>query len=201
MIAENTSALIAEHIIQYGRFYENGILVPSVHYRLVENAETYAGEAGIRPTDIYEPFSVINPTMLELDYVKTIARNSPCEFHGMYYVEPMDPPIVDRMRAIVGALIRNFEPAKLMTQGQLFDAIHGDVDLSDYKVLCLPDLVSAPGTISDGLRRSISTMIMTRYIAGQQICFGQITSIGKITNLFGPDIAALIETHYVKVEK
>ncbi len=201
MIAENTSALIAEHIIQYERFYENGILVPSVHHRLVENAEAYAEEAGIRPMDIYEPFSVINPTARELNYVEKIARNSDYDFNGMYYVEPMNPPIVDRMRALVGALIRNFEPAKLMTQGQLFDAIHGDVDLSSYKVLCLPDLISAPGTISDGLRRSISTMIMTRYIAGQQICFGQITSIQKLENLFGPDISALVETHYVKVEK
>jgi len=192
-------SLLGMHVEKHKLFYENGVLDPVVHHRLVENAPEYARIAGIRVADIYEPFSGVCNTNREKEFTSIIARNTSTKIAGMYYTEDMDPPIVDRMRVITGTMLRNFEPARLITQGRLFDLIMDNSELSDFRVICLPDLMHATTSISEGLRRSVSTMFVDRYIEGLQIVLGKIGPLKKIGERFGSDVLEIIDLHYIPV--
>ncbi len=189
------------HAKKFFKFYENGVLKPSVHHRLVENATEYALEAGIKPSDIYGKFSAIDPTHEEILYVSEVARRThDFPLYGLYYVGPQSPPVLDRMLAITGAMVRNFEPSRLLTQGQLFDMIMASFDLSVYRVLCLPDLMNSAGSIGEGLRRAVSTLIISRYAEGLQTCIGRVDNLITVGGVFGQDVSDLIASHYVAVK-
>lgn len=187
------------HVDRYKKFYANEVLKPEVHHRLVVNAEAYADDAGIRVTDIYDKFRRVCKTDAEWTWINVIARNAVPDFSGLYYLSSMDPPIIDRMRALVGACVRNFVRAKLVTQGRLFDMIIDNTELDDYRVLCLPDLMHGSGNVSEGLRRSVSTMFLDRYVAGHQICLGKIGSLKHVETLYGSDVSDCINSHFLAV--
>ncbi len=192
-------SLLDLHKEKFKKFYEGGLLDPAVHYRLIENVEAYADEAGIRVGDVSAPLSPVCNTMEEQSYVRHIAANRGHSLSGMYYQSEMDPPIIDRMRAICGTLIRNFEPAKLIPQGRLFDMIIDNVELDDYKVICLPDLMDDVFSIGDGLRRSVSTLFIDRYINQKQVVLGKIDNLKSVREKFGSQMADIISNKYMKI--
>lgn len=198
----NPETLIELHAKKYARFYATGVMDPKVHWRLVQAADTYAAEAGIRPSDLYIEFKTFCKTADERNYITMVIRHHgmPTEMAGLYYGMDMDPPIIDRYRGIVAALLRHFVASKLIMQGRYFDMVmSGDNEFSDTPVLCLPDLFRGADNLSEGMRRSIASMLLDRYVAGNQVCVGKIPTLKQIDNRFGSDVADLINHHYVKV--
>ena len=54
---ETLSPVLKNHVKKFKPFYENGVLKPEHHHRLVGNADDYAEDAGIMPKDFYRKFS------------------------------------------------------------------------------------------------------------------------------------------------
>lgn len=196
------NSLLSDHLIRFPEWYVEGVLDPETHYRLVENAFEYAREAGCRPKDIYRKLKDTCNTEAEYTFVRELAkhRGKVEEFSGLYYTTDMDPAILDRLRGLTGALVRNFVPVKLLSQGRFFDMIVDGEDFDDYPVLIINDLFRV-GPVSDALRRSISSIIIDRYQLGRQTCFGKILSMNLIMEKYGEDVVQLISENFLEVEK
>ncbi len=191
--------LIDMHVAKFADYYANGVLVPSHHYRLVENIDNYARDAGIRVADIYAPFSAIKPTEVETDYVTHLCktRGKFVEALGMFYNQEMDPLVIDRLRGFAGALLRNHIATKFMTQRRFFDLIIENEDFDEYTVIVLPDIFRHTNGLSDGLCRSTGSVLMERYSEGKHTIVGRIPSWKAIGNKFGEDIVELINSNFM----
>lgn len=197
-----SNSWLEQHTARYPEWYAEQVLVPETHYRLVENAFEYAKDAGCRPLDIRNKLKAVCDTGIERTFVVELARHrgSVTDFSGLYYTGKMDPPILDRLRAITGALVRNFVPVKLLSQGRFFDMIVGGEDFDSYPVLIINDLFR-DGPVSEALRRSISSLIIDRYQLGWQTVFGRIDSLPVISEKYGEDVVDLIVNSFLKVYK
>lgn len=191
--------LIEMHMVKHAGFYETGVLKPEPHYRLVENIDEYARDAGIRVGDICVPFKNCNPTDPERVYVELLVKTGAktVETLGMYYEKEMDPTIHDRSRVIAAAMLRYFIATKVINQRRFFDLIVEGEDFNDYTVLILPDIFRNIAGLSEGLRRSTSSILMERYSEGKHTIVGRITSMKEVANKFGDDVSGMIEQHFM----
>lgn len=190
---------LSEHVKKFAEFYESGVLKPETHHRMLGNIEEYSKQAGIQPMDVAKPFSETCGTKLELDYVLYCIRQEQGTFNGIYYSDHMSPPIMDRHKVFAGTIMRHFRKVKVLSQNLFFSMQHDGFDFTKYHTLCIPDLMTNIATLGDWHRRSISGLVMDRYLDGQQLILGRLASVHSIESVLGFEVVVIIKEHYVKV--
>lgn len=120
--------------------YQNSVLKPEVHARLVSDLDGVAREANI-PAHFVWTSATKWCSDIEQDYLKNLRKHSAMGLHGMVYTgvpSPQDVSVSERMFAITGACLRNFVGAKVMPLHDVLSALK-DEDSPTQRVICVPN--------------------------------------------------------------
>lgn len=148
--------------------YQPGMMLPAVHYRIVEELDRIASEAGISPRDITGHDYAM--TDAERSYLKGFRRATQNNQLGLIYVGRHDPAVVARCRSICGALIRNFISAQLMPREVLVDALFGNSSKPHAALVAVPDFHYADAPVAT--RRALASWLLGRVSRGEQTVLG-----------------------------
>jgi hypothetical protein len=160
--------------------YAAGKLNPATHFRLVEDLERIAREAGVSPRDITgQDYSL---TDVEKKYLIGFKRTHLTGKLGIIYVGQHDPSVLNRSRSIVGALLRNFITARLAPREVLINSLFHNAGKVKADLVAVPDFHYADAPAAT--RRALSSWIMDRVARGQQTVLG-VPNPKVLNELFG----------------
>lgn len=132
-----------------------------VHDRLVDDRAYYARLAGVEEAWLWQPLLPhVGPK--EARWVREYRRLAGRGVRGVLYVGDAGEAAT-RMRAICGALVRNFVDARLRRLGEV---LRGDG--GGCSALFVPDLALGPEGAPDWMRREAAGLLQERVAAGQQ---------------------------------
>jgi hypothetical protein len=178
--------------------YDEHVLDPVKHVGLAADIDFYAERAGIKPHWIWTsalPFL----TKQEVGYLracKTIYENSGCV--GAFYLGADD--VTERMSRMVGALVRGFVDARLLSAQRLIDYVDSG-QLPEATVLFCPNFYSSPefGNFSERRIAALSTVLYERASSGQQTVI-HIDHRKKAMGHFGQRFLSLVDQHMLQFE-
>ena len=160
--------------------YAPGKLKPAVHFRLVEELERIAREAGVSVRDIAgHDYFLTEP---EVEYLKGFNRVRHTGKLGIIYIGQHDPSVLNRSRSIVGALLRNFISARMAPREVLINSLFGSGGTVRGDLVAVPDFHYQDAPVAT--RRALSSWIMDRVSRGQQTVLG-VPNTKVMNDLFG----------------
>lgn len=176
--------------------WENGVLDPTVHARVVMQKDKFAADAGIPAGFIWAKLDEVCPTEDERTWLKRYRLHRKEGYSGLVFLgEGFDPTIEVRMCGIAGALVRNFIRARVMSMEAVFQHMKtGEVPEADC--LLLPTFATAK---ADDRRSSmVSDLLIERWKDPQGqtvVCAPSLEAIAKVYGGFVRDhIAATYRT-------
>jgi hypothetical protein len=125
-----------KHQYVYAHMYEPGVLDPDVHYKLVEDFDHYLSIARVRPEFVINNMDSIGCGEVEQDWVRGIRKHASNRIAGLAFIGSKN--VADRMGAIVGACLRNYIDARIITVQELLRSMK-DGDAEDPTVLLIPN--------------------------------------------------------------
>ena len=181
--------------------YASGVLRKDVHSRLVADLPNVARDASIVPSWIWKPLAKsVGET--ELDYVVKFRQHRADRTGGLCYVGRKPSAAVDdRMSAIVGALIRNFVRARVMTVEQALDM--SEAGGIPHTCIAIPNFFIEKslggGKMADWKLGLLMDLLMQRRIAGQQTLL-YVSDLDAMATEYGSAFSAFVSKHYIAVK-
>lgn len=170
---------------QIGDPFAPGKLCPTVHAALVNELSRFASEAGVSPLDVTGAQYAL--TDFERVYFKRFRRHRAEGTAGLLYIGPADPPVTERMRSSVGALLRNYISARFMPREELVHELWDRKRYPKFDFIAVPDL--SVDNLPEAPKRSVAAWLVRRITRGEQTAVG-VSSKKVLTDLLGSDAAA-----------
>ena len=181
--------------------YASGVLVPTVHDRLVADIDNYARDANIPVRWIWTPLpEVCGPE--EVEWLVGFRSHTAAGFAGLCLIGSnmkIDP--ATRMAAIAGTLTRNFVFARVMMVNDIVTAAL-DGTVPHMSCLLVPNFFVEKGKVTtNGHWRSAALLdaLVTRHLKGLQTVL-YVSSIDDMGMDYGTALKCHIEQHYQIVE-
>lgn len=163
--ASDAEDLLDRHVKRNRDMYESGVLRPAVHHQLVERSAEFAGQAGVRISDLTVPLSDVCTTDVEQEFVRRFRKLSR-DTMGLIYVGDYRPPVMRRMCVMAATFVRNFIDARVRMAEDIVTNQISD-DPFDYgAVLLVPDFAPGGVKLSDMRRRALTTVLVARSNVG-----------------------------------
>jgi len=177
--------------------YEQKVLNPEVHSRLVANLDNYARRASIQPQMILNRMSSFDCTKTEIEYVKGIRRMAEKGVYGLVYSGKETKSVMVRMSGVAGACLRNFVDAKVVTLQEVLASMK-EGSPSDATVLLIPNFFVAKsdgGKIADWHIAELLGLLYARMTKGQQT-FLYVSDFDALRKTYGDPIAEHLKNHF-----
>lgn len=176
--------------------YETKVLDPDVHERLVANIDFYASEAGIPKRMLWTPIAdVCNEA--EIDWLRRFRHLQAKGVAGLVLTGHLEPPPEVRMMAMVGALVRNFINARVMTAQELFRASQSG-DVPEHTAIAVPNFFVSDGENSDmpsWMVAELYSALVDRFKGGRMTIL-YVSGLERLRKKWGPTLADHIEQNY-----
>lgn len=161
--------------------YEGSKLSPEAHSALVDSLSEIARRAGVTPNDVAG--REIHLTDFERDYLLAFRRVADAGECGLVYEGRHDPSVIDRCRSAVGALVRNFIDARLVTREELVSELFAGRRV-DAELVAVPDLHY--DSANAATRRALNSWLTGRAVRRAQTIVA-VPSRRALTESLGPD--------------
>lgn len=159
---------LEHHMRKFAHAYENGILKPEKHNRLVTNSKQYAEAAGIKQSDIWlDPRGIINK--VEWKWLTTWPTHKDNNLAGLVYFGEFTPNVRIRMAAAAGAFLRNSWDARVISLTSLVAEFFNSHTFPENRILLIP---SIPAKMTENTAQNLEAMISDRFGIGQSTVLG-----------------------------
>jgi len=173
-----------------------GILSHEYHERLIADLDRVAEVAGIPKQFVWSKVSEYC-TEPEVAWIKRMRKG---QDHGLAYIGKKSKPISDKMMAIVGACLRNYIDARLMTVQEVLLRLKNDT-MPQPTVLLIPNFSLEKkdgGDIPQWQVSSLLGLLYTRLARGlKTVVF--ISDMNSLSMFYGESFKKHIDSHYTKV--
>lgn len=115
--------------------FDSGLLNREYHDRLLADAVVYCKKAGVPLSALWMPLSHYCLKGQDYEWVKNFRAS---EDGGLLYLGKHSVPVEEKMRAIVGACLRNYTDARIMSAQDVLKKLKTG-DLADPTVLLIPN--------------------------------------------------------------
>jgi hypothetical protein len=176
--------------------FKQKVLDSGRHQRLVMNIEHYASRAGISPHHIWTAArKTFGPA--EIDYLEQSISRAATGVVGAYYVGEND--IVSHMARMVGALVREFVDARMMTVQDIVK-LDEDGEEPDATVLFIPNFYMAHEYGKyDSRKIAVLMDLLYSRAARSQPTVIHLSDKTKAIVTFGKTLPGLLTTRYEKL--
>lgn len=192
---DNVVALQKNHGIPEDVF-SIGILSHEYHERLLSDLDRVVETAGIPKHFVWSKMSEYC-TEPEVAWVKRMRKG---QDHGLAYIGKKNKAIEDKMMAIVGACLRNYIDARLMTVQEVLTRLKNDT-MPQPTVLLIPNFSLEKkdgGDIPQWQVSSLLGLLYTRLARGLKTVI-YISDLNSLSMFYGESFKKHIDSHYTKV--
>ena len=168
--------------------FAHGKLIPGVHNPLVKDLDRFAAEAGVHPR--YVTGADYALTDFERDYLMGFRKAGYSGAAGMVYFGAHAPPVTERMKSAVGALLRNYISARFIMRDELVAELWDNRRTPKADFIAVPDF-SLQG-LPDAPRRAVAAWAVARMARGQQLALG-FADKASFKGTFGDDAGAYMK--------
>lgn len=178
--------------------YATGVLQEAHHSRLVANLDGFARDAGIQPHWIWTPLKQI-VSEAEIEYVRDFRKHKVEGLvQGLVYFRLTSKAEPEKhMSALAGALVRNFIRARVMTVGNVLDAIGAGGEI-EATCLLIPNFhlsKTEGGNIAKWQVQQLYDLLVNRAQRGLQTVV-YTSNLGDLRADYGLAMGRLIENNY-----
>lgn len=159
--------------------FDSGLLSRDYHDRLIADLENIVKRAGVPVSAVWSRLSQLCDADCDYEWVRAMRFS---EDGGMAYIgKPKGASVEDRMRGIVGACLRNYTNARMMTVQDVLARLKSG-DMPDPTLLLIPNFCMDKADGGDIPTWQVSELL------GLLI---ERASMGKKTVLYAPSWTAL----------
>jgi hypothetical protein len=187
---------------ELNKAYESGVLVPSVHSRLVQNMEQFARKANISESHVLYKMSQFSCTKPEIEYVKSIKRQEAEGNYGLVYLGKETKPVLTRMMAVAGACLRNFVDAKVSTIQEVFLDLKNGTPPDEVTVLLIPNFFmnrADGGKVAEWHIADLLGLLYTRMAKGKQT-FVYVSDLTALAKAYGEPMATHLSNNFTAID-
>jgi len=186
-------AFFEEHRERYAQAYASGVLVPEEHYRLVEDLDRVAADAGVLPGDVCSRLSE-RCHEVQVEFVREFRR-----WRGVGLIYEGNWPDLDlEARAMVGALVRNFIPARFVLAEDLVSRLF-DGEEFDHDALFIPDFAEQGARVTAARSQMVGGLIGKRLSGGLKTVLGA-ASMPVVQTGYGDSLRRTLERRFERVQ-
>lgn len=186
------------HMKTYAEYYQTGILNYQKHWRMVQNIEMYAEQAGIPEYFIYNTSEGI---LLSKDvaYLEDFGRQFIKGISGA--VIESNHNFIDRMYSMIGVLTRNFIDSRFITLQDLIKEIKAG-NPPKSKLICIPNFAldkSEGGNVATWEMSNVLSWVLNSHSQGRQIVI-YVETLDYINQQYGGVLRTHIDNHFLELE-
>ena len=191
---------LKDHIAKYGIWYESKVLIPKIHYRLVEDIDNIAHSAGLVPYYLTRSMSELC-TKEEIDWAKKskslVKAKNP--IYGLCYTSLHFNE--ERMFLMAAAFLRNYISVKIMTVQDLIEVCRSG-EAPPETVLFIPNFYLSNDSGGSIPAWQVSMLLGVLY---SRISMGHLTvlyceSFPGLTTSYGSRFSELLTRKFMVIE-
>jgi hypothetical protein len=174
--------------------FDTGLMSRDVHDRLLVNLERIVRKAGVPVQAVFTRLSEFCEKETDYEWVRNL--RSP-EDAGLVYIGKIGVPVDAKMRAIVGACLRNYTDARMMTVQDVIKQCKDDT-MPEPTVLLIPNFCvdkNDGGDIASWDVSNLLGLLISRLQAGQKTVL-HISSWTALEKQYGSSFKEHLEAHY-----
>jgi hypothetical protein len=182
-----------------GPWWQTGVLDKKVHAPLIQSRQKVATRAGLGERHMHWIWDELPDSVGtgERDWMKTVIARQERPRMGFVF-EGKEKPALEIMRAMTGALVRNFKDARIMPVSQIVQTVFDREDV-EATVLFLPD-ACVPEVIhglQPNARSAVVQLIADRIRQREPVCFYAPSETAIVQSL-GDRIRDLMKGEFLK---
>lgn len=188
-------AKVYHDVPQYA--FDQGILDADFHERLLSDLDQVTEVAGI-PKEMVWSRMVEYCVPDEIAWVKNMRTSKD---HGLAYVGAQEKAISQKMFAVVGACLRNYIDARIMSVQEVLSRLKNDV-MPQPTVLLIPNFSMIKGNGGDIPQWQVSSLLgllYTRLARGLKTVV-YIESMEELDKFYGASFRKHLDSYYTKIE-
>ena len=194
----DVTAPTAAHLEKFKKLYEAGILDPEYHAKLVEGIDEVCEVAGVPRYYIsHVSMNTQGCSESEIEYVMKFRSWKNSNVAGMVYYGSV-ASYEDHMLAMVGAFLRNYIDARVITVQSVAERLRKGLDINGT-VLFIPNFFVGGNDYewADWDKMKVYDWLCSRKYEGKQTVIG-CKSYKLMNNALGETIAAFISGHFMR---
>ncbi|NIT54908.1 MAG: hypothetical protein GWN00_01270 [Aliifodinibius sp.] len=192
-------SLMHDHITRHYQLYAPEVLQPTVHFRLVENLQRFTSEAGIAKKYAYQSMSAF-AKVPEIDWMRKYKSHRNDGVYGICFVKAKH--CLPRMSAMVGACLRNYISAKVITLSDLIEGLKKGVKY-DQDFLAIPNFAlsqTAGGDIASWQVPALLSLLLDRAMQEKYTAV-YIHSISAVNIIYGKSMVDHLNEYFTMVSE
>jgi hypothetical protein len=187
-----------KHLAKYSIWYESGVLVPEVHYRLVEDLDHVAASAGVPPIYLTRSMEGVC-SQEEIDWFLSNPLSTNSDSAGLVYTSLSFNE--ERLILLAAAFLRNYINAKIMSLQQVID-VCSKGGSPNCTVLLIPNFYLSRDSGGDISSWKISYILGMMYdrLSKNQLTVIHCETLSAMAASYGDSFSSLINNNYRLVD-
>jgi len=186
------------HMSVYADYYATGILKYKKHWRMVQNIEMYAEQAGIPEYFIYNTSEGVLLSK-DVKYLEGFGVHQSKGISGAVIEGKHN--FIDRMYSMVGVLTRNFVDARFITLQDLIKEIKSGASPKS-KLICIPNFAldkSEGGNVATWEMSNVLSWVLKSHSQGRQVVL-YVETLDYINQQYGGVLRTHIDNHFLELK-
>jgi hypothetical protein len=179
--------------------FDSGLLNPEFHEKLILGLRPIADKAGVPVSAVWSRLSQYCEQGADYDWVRDMKLT---EDGGLVYAGKLQVPVEEKMRAIVGACLRNYTDARIMSVQEVLKRLKDD-SLPDATVLLIPNFCldkEDAGALAPWEAHNLMGFLIDRATAGRKTIL-YVASWTTLEKQYGTTMREHLDAYYAHYDK